>query len=528
MTFLGTLFKKTQKFKQAFYKHQASAFHQQRKELKQLLKKAKHTRFGKVYDFEGLLQSDGFQKKNKKTHYNDFFENFKARIPVHNYEKMYNDWWHQSLNGEADISWPGSINYFALTSGTSEASTKYIPITPDMLKAIQKTGVRQFMALVNYDIPPKLYAKGILMVGGTTSLNLQEHFYEGDLSGITASRLPAWFYTFYKPGKKIAQTKDWNEKLDKITYKAKDWDIGYIVGVPAWIQLLLERIIDYYNLNNIHEIWPNLSVFTHGGVSFEPYKKGFEKLLGKPLTYIETYLASEGFIAFQVRPGGDMKMVLNNGLFYEFVPFNEDNFDEDGNMVPNPESYMIHQVKEGTEYALLLSTCAGAWRYQVGDVIKFTDKERYEIVITGRTKHFISLCGEHLSVDNMNKAIHMVEEQLNITVREFTVAGIHHGSMFAHKWYIGTDDDVDNNVLKEKLDANIKELNDDYATERIAALQEVYVETLPNSVFYEYLRAKGKEGGQNKFPRVLKKTQFEDWENFVNNNQQTTSVGAQY
>jgi hypothetical protein len=172
-------------------------------------------------------------------------------------------------------------------------------------------------------------------------------------------------------------------------------------------------------------------------------------------------------------------------------------------------------VEEGKEYAILLSTCAGAWRYLIGDVIKFTSVEESEIIITGRTKHFLSLCGEHLSVDNMNKAVELVANELNITIREFTVAGIPHGSLFAHHWYIGTDEKVEKKILKERLDQHLKDLNDDYAVERKAALQEVLVDVLPVQTFYDYMEAKGKVGGQNKFPRVLKTTQREEWETFI-------------
>ncbi len=181
-------------------------------------------------------------------------------------------------------------------------------------------------------------------------------------------------------------------------------------------------------------MWPNLAFFVHGGVSFEPYKKGFEKLLGKPITYIETYLASEGFIAYQDRQHAKgMRLVTNEHIFLEFVPFNKQNFDSNSDMVQNPETLMIHEVEEGKEYALLISTNAGTWRYLIGDTIKFVDKTRCEIIITGRTKHFLSLVGEHLSVDNMNKAIQLAGEQLNICIPEFTVAGIPYQSFFAHR-----------------------------------------------------------------------------------------------
>ena len=261
-------------------------------------------------------------------------------------------------------------------------------------------------------------------------------------------------------------------------------------------------------------------VAAHGGVSFDPYRKGFEKLLGRPIYYIETYLASEGFIAYQTFPKRkSMRLVLNNGIFYEFIPFNEDNFTTNGEVKPEAKALLIDEVEEGKEYALVLSSCAGAWRYLIGDVIKFTSIEESEIIITGRTKHFLSLCGEHLSVDNMNKAIELVANEMNIAIPEFAVGGIPFESLFAHHWYVGTDDKVDKAVLKERLDYHLKQLNDDYAVERSAALKEVIVDVLPVKAFYGWMESKGKYGGQNKFPRVLKTAQMEQWNAFLEEHQ---------
>jgi len=280
--------------------------------------------------------------------------------------------------------------------------------------------------------------------------------------------------------------------------------------------MCLEMIIDRYKLNNIHELWPNLAFFVHGGVSFEPYKKGFKKLLGKPINYIETYLASEGFIAYQDRQyATGMHLVTNEHIFFEFVPFDQNNFDGDGNLVKNHKALMVHEVEEGKDYALLLSTSAGAWRYLLGDTIRFTNKERCEIVITGRTKHFLSLVGEHLSVDNMNKAIELVAEELNISIPEYTVAGEPHGLFFAHHWYVACDDVVNAELLRTKIDEKLKMLNDDYRVERTSALQEVFLDVLPPEQFLQFMRLKGKVGGQHKFPRVLKGRMLEDWQKFL-------------
>jgi len=507
---LGTLLKQGIKITKIIELENASPYSLQRKELKKLVKKAKNTQFGQTYSFEVIFQC--FKKSSKIRAY----EAFKRNVPVYNYNKIYGQWWHKAKEGEKDVCWPGIVKYFALSSGTSEAATKHIPLTKEMIKAIKKTSIRQILSLAQYPLPAELFEKGILMLGGSTHLNKSGHYFEGDLSGIQASKIPFWFQHFYKPGKRISKTRNWDSKLDEITLSAPNWDIGFVVGVPAWIQIMMERIIKHHNLNNIHEIWPNLMIYTHGGVSFDPYRKGFEKLLGKPVMYIETYLASEGFIAYQARPNvRSMKLVLDNGIFFEFVPFTETNFGDDGEIKDNAETLTIADVEEGVDYALLISTCAGTWRYLIGDVIRFTSKKDSEIIITGRTKHFLSLCGEHLSVDNMNRAVELVSEELNISIKEFTVAGIPHGTLFAHQWYVGTDDAVDTEKFKNLLDEKLKQLNDDYKVERSAALKDVYVTVLPSAAFYKWMKLKGKEGGQNKFPRVLKKSIYEEWEEFI-------------
>ncbi len=506
MPILGSILKKTIELRSKLPKEirHRDRYEEQEQVLKKLLKKAQFTHFGEYYDFNSILRSDAP------------VEEFRKKIPIHDYNLIFKNWWFRALNGEAYVTWPGRVKYFALSSGTSEASSKYIPVTSDMVRAIRKTSIRQLLSLVHYDFPREFYDKGVLMLGGSTHLNYNGTYYEGDLSGITASGIPFWFQHFYKPGKRIAKEKDWSTKLDEIVKNAINWDIGVIVGVPAWLQILIEKIIQHYNLKNIHDLWPNLSIFVHGGVSFDPYKNGFEKLLAHPLTYMETYLASEGFIAYQSYPAPhEMQLVTDNGLFYEFIPFTDRNVDEQGNLRANPETMTLAEVKEGEEYALLLSTCAGAWRYLIGDTIKFTSTGWCEIAITGRTKHFLNICGEHLSLENMNRAIKMLEDEYQIEVREFTVTPIQHGSLFAHKWYLGTDNPIPPDVAARKIDEYLKILNDDYRVERIAAIREVIVEVYPSRVFYDWMKICGKEGAQNKFPRVLRNEPLKKWEDYL-------------
>jgi hypothetical protein len=476
----------------------------QDRELKKLLIKAQGTSFGEYHGFSQIIGNQ------------DFRELFRENVPLHDYSSMFRNWWYRSLNGEPWVTWPGRVKYFALTSGTSEASSKHIPVTQDMLRAIRKASIRQLVSTTKYNFPDEFYEKGILMIGGSTHLQYNGTYYRGDLSGITASSLPFWFQHFYKPGMRISREEEWPVKLNEIVRNAGGWDIGIIVGVPAWIQIILEKIIDHYRVRNIHEIWPNLSAYVHSGVSFEPYSKSFERLLGRPIVYNESYLASEGYIACQ-QPGSDHAMALipDNGIFYEFIPFTGRNFDAEGNLLPGASSLAIGDVKEGEEYALLLSTCAGAWRYLIGDTLRFTSKDKCEIVLTGRTKHFLNLCGEHLCQDNMNRAVRMLQDELNIKINEFTVIGFSTGNRFAHRWYLGTNDYLDPAVASAKIDEYLKDLNDDYRVERIEALREVTCEIVPLSLFYSWMKLHGREGGANKFPRVLKNAQAKEWEGFV-------------
>ncbi len=508
MPILGSIIKKAYELRKIPIdqkkRKQTDPYQTQVRTLKKLLKKAQFTSFGEFYNYSEISRKA------------DPVSAFQQKVPIYDYNLMFRKWWYRALNGEAFVSWPGRVKYFALTSGTSEASSKQIPVTGDMIRAIRRASIRQLVSTVNYDFPLEFYQKGILMIGGSTHLQYNGTYHEGDLSGISAGNLPFWFQHFYKPGKRISKEREWSTKLDEIVRLAKNWDIGVIVGVPAWIQIILEKIIDHYNVSNIHDVWPNLSVYVHSGVSFVPYAKSFEKLFGKKVLYQESYLASEGYIAFQNgMESNSMQMILDNCIFYEFVPFNDRNFDWEGNIRSNPEVLTIKDIKENIEYALLMSTCSGSWRYLIGDVVKFTSKENSEIVITGRTKHFLSICGEHLSLDNMSRAIEMLENELNVEIREFGVAGIKYDSLFAHQWYLGCDDTLDPFVARSKIDEYLKILNDDYRVERIEAIKEVFVDVLPTSVFSQWMKAKGKEGGANKFPRVLKNHLLTEWQEYI-------------
>ncbi len=505
MALLGQIIKRYLKIQSTFTLRNASHRRYQELELNRLLKTAAQTQFGKYYKFDEILKSD------------ESYQLFAERIPYHNYSSMYKEWWRFSHEGEASVAWPGKVKYFALSSGTSESASKHIPVTDDMVKSTKKTGFKQLASLLNFNLPDTVFSKGVLMLGGTTALNEKGDYYEGDMSGISAKEMPKWIsYFFYKPGQKISKRPRWEDRINLIVRNAKKWDVSIVAGVPAWVQIVLEKVIEYHKVEHIHEIWPNLSLYIHGGVSFEPYRESFKKVLGHTIVFIETYMASEGSFGFQSRPGvKGISLITNNSIFYEFVPFVSENFTDDGEIKQGSKAYRIHEVVENKDYAIVISSCSGAWRYLIGDVLRFTNVAEAEIVIVGRTKQFLSLCGEHLSVDNMNKAIEQTQQKLGVAIKEFTVVGFPYDGMFAHKWYVSCDEPVDKEEVRNMIDKTLCELNDDYEVEREHALKNVFVEVLPSSAFLDFLEKKGKTGAMNKFPRVMKGRQKEEWEEFV-------------
>ena len=503
---LNQIFNTGKRLASPFSLNQKNALKQQTKTLKKLLTKAAETEYGKTYKFGEVIESKFTLRK------------YQQNVPISEYKTIH-DWWQRAYNGEENITWPGKIEYFALSSGTSEGASKYIPVSEDMIKSITKAGLRQMVSLIKTDIPKDYLAKDYLMMSGSTSLyyNNEGKTYAGDLSGITSSNVPGWFDRFSKPSHDIRSEKSWENKINRIVDEAPEWDVVGIAGVPAWIQILFEKIIAKYNLKNIHDIWPNFSFYIWGGVAIDPYKKSLNVLLDRPIMYFETYLASEGFVAFQARKEAEgMRLNFRNGMFFEFVPFNEQNFDENGNIKSNAVALNIGQVELNKNYAILLTTCSGAWRYLIGDTIKFVNLDLCEIKITGRTKHFLSLCGEHLSVENMNQAIAELSDYLSTPMNEYTVKGFTDHNIHGHRWFIACDKtDVSIETIEAKLDEFLINSNDDYATERKHALKHLKINLLPSEEFINWMQEQGKFGSQNKFPRVLSEEKYEEWVSFL-------------
>lgn len=473
--------------------------------LLNLLNKAKDTEFGVHYNFESILSSE------------DRIKAFAKNIPYFDYNKLKKEWWNRVIKGEENITWPGNPDYFALSSGTTGKKSKRIPVTDDMIKAIRKAGIKQVEALSNFDLPTSFFEKDIMMLGSSTDLNERNGRLEGEISGISASRIPFWFEGYYKPGKEIAKIDDWEERVQQIAEKAKEFDVGALSGIPSWLELMLEKVIAYNKVDSIHDLWPNLQVYTSGGVAFAPYEKSFNKLLKHPITVIDTYLASEGFIAFQERPETDaMRLVTDNGIYFEFVPFQPEYINEDGSLKQDAPSVGLSDVKLNQDYVLLISTVAGAWRYVIGDTIEFTDVERAEIKITGRTKFFLNVVGSQLSVNKMNKALLQMEEQFNIEIPEFTLAAVKIDDKFYHHWYLGIRNDIsDDEKLAIALDELLQEANKNYKVARSKALHGVKVSIVLPEVFSAWSGHQKKKGGQVKTERVMSEDRFKEWEAFV-------------
>jgi len=476
--------------------------------LEKLLRKAQHTDFGKHFKFKDLLE-----KENIST-------GFKKNVPFFDYQRMKNEWWHSVHDGKSNVTWIGEPDYFALSSGTTGKESKRIPITKDMLEAIKTAGLKQVMSLKNFDLPADFFEKDILMLGSSTDLHKRDdNKMEGEISGISAYNIPFWFQSYYKPGKSIAEIDDWDERVKHIAKKAATWDVGALSGIPSWIELMLEKVIEYHKLNHIHDIWPNLKVYTSGGVAFGPYEKSFKALTGKPVQVIDTYLASEGYIATQVRPDTDaMQLNTDNGIYFEFVPFKPEYIDKKGALKPEAPSLGIDEVKEGIDYVLVISTVAGAWRYMIGDTIQFTDVDRAEIKITGRTKFFLNTVGSQLSVNKMDDAMRHLEEVFDTKIREYTISAVKdkHDD-FYHHWYLGTHLNTNTKTVAETLDNSLKNANKNYKVARSKALKGVKVNLIDPKLFYDWNDHQKKKGGQVKMERVMDEEKFKEWQNFISN-----------
>lgn len=501
MEVIGSIIKETTRISYQRYIKKAKREEIQQRTLLKLLKKAKHTKFGAAHGFHHLV--------NKA----DVISNFQDRVPITNYERFHKEWLHRTIAGEKDIIWPGKMGYFALSSGTTIGASKKIPVSENMIRKFQKTTIQQLSGLYELQLPSSFYESNALIVGGSTDLKKVNKAYHGDLSGILAKNKSFVVAPFTKPPARISKMNEWDKKVEAIIEEAPSWDIGVIAGVPSWVSQLLELIIDRYKLTTIHDIWPNLRLYSHGGIFLKPYKAKLDHLFGKPMIYQNTYLASEGYFAYQrdFLKGG-MQLMLSNGVFYEFV---EEQFFQllDSSESVEIPTLTIDQVKERTPYAMIISTCSGLWRYSLGDTIEFTDLASKTIQITGRISFQLSTNGEHLSDSNLVEAVQLLSQSMNVSIEEFTVYSDAMDKQ--HYWYFGSKDELSETQASRTLDDLLCQLSDDYASLRSSLLKAPIIRSFTTETFYAFLETCDKVGGQNKFPHVLSDEQNSQWLAFL-------------
>ena len=446
------------------------------------------TEWGKKYQY-GLIHN---------------YDHFKEKVPLQEYNdlKPYVD---RLISGEQQLLWPTETKWFAKSSGTTDNRSKLIPVTKDSLEECHYKGGKDLLALYYENHPNrKLYKGKHLIVGGSAQINhLTADSYFGDLSAIIVKNLPWWAEIRRTPSKDIALMSQWEEKIEKMAQSTTHEDVYILAGVPSWTMVLANKVLEISGKNNLKEVWPNLELFMHGGVSFEPYKAQFERLIPDPkMNYVETYNASEGFFGIQDQiNSNELLLMLDYGIFYEFIPMSS------FNGVNSVEAVDLAGVELDVNYAIVISTNAGLWRYIVGDTVKFTSKTPYRFKITGRTKSFINVFGEELIVENADKAIARAANKIGTVVREYTVApvfmdGLENG---AHEWLIEfthVPDDVSRFQLL--LDEALRELNSDYDAKRCNnfVLGPPIIKVLNAGTFDNWLKSIGKLGGQHKVPRL--------------------------
>lgn len=506
MKIIGRLIKKTTEIgfkrinrKQLSYQHQLNT-------LTELLSKAQHTEFGFFYDFKTLLKSK------------DSVSKFQSHIPIMDYEEFHTRWLQHTIAGKSDCTWPGKIKYFALSSGTTGSPSKRIPVSIEMIRSFQRSSIRQYAILHALDLNEEFFSASGLAVGGSSKLKKIGNRFEGDLSGILKKHTSIFVKPITKPSNSISAIPDWNDKLNAMVEKAPQWNIGIVAGIPSWCIMLMERIIERYKLETIHDIWPNFRVYVHGGVYMDPYVGRLEKICSKEVYLLDTYLASEGYFAFQTSPNEKgMKLLMNNGIFFEFIPFDSRFFNEEGELISNYKALTVSEVKEGVDYALVISTNAGLWRYLIGDLVRFIDVRGHRLIISGRIKQFLSLCGEHLSLDNINQALNMINTPKRLLEPEFTI--FVDKTQQLHHWFVELVDESTNpEAIVVALDKQLSALNDDYYSARKYNLKEPQITCLPKGTIYSYMKSLQKLGAQNKMPRVLNDAQAALWFEFLSEN----------
>lgn len=434
---------------------------------------------------------------------------FRERVPVSTYEDLL-PYIERIRNGEKDVFWPGEVRWFAKSSGTTAAKSKFIPVTRESLRECHYRGATDVIALYLSSNPDsKLFSGKGLILGGSHKINkLSNKSLYGDLSAILIQNTPRWFDFFRTPSKEIALMDDFEKKLELITKITVKKNVTSLSGVPSWFLVLIRQILEWTGKSNLMDVWPGLEVFFHGGVNFMPYREQFRQFIkNENFRYMETFNASEGFFGIQDDfSTNDMLLILDSGVFYEFIPVAEINSS-------SPKSYTIGEVSKGVNYAMVISTNGGLWRYLIGDTVQFTSLFPHKFVITGRTKHFINVFGEEVIIDNAEKAIERACKATGAVVLEFTAGPVFPGtnSKGCHEWLIEFEKEPDDiNLFTLKLDEALKSVNSDYEAKRYKDLNLAMpvVRALPRGTFYKWLKEKNKLGGQNKVPRLSNSREY--------------------
>ncbi|MGE4587490.1 MAG: GH3 auxin-responsive promoter family protein [Mangrovibacterium sp.] len=467
----------------------------QRQVLFDLLSAARNTRFGEQHCFRDIATE----------------KDFKERVPLQKYEDFapYAD---RLMRGEKNLFWPGEIKWFAKSSGTTNNKSKFIPVSKQLLENVQLRGMKDVFAMYIKNNPgSKVLSGKTLTLGGSHRVNnFNNKSYYGDLSSIILENVP-FITSFYRtPATEVALIEEFEEKVEKIIDHSLSENVTSLTGVPSWYLVLLNRVLERTGRNNILEIWPNLEVFIHGGIRFDPYREQYKRIIpsGK-MNYMETYNASEGFFAIQDDPlKNDMLLMLDYGIYYEFIP-------ADSFHLENPPVFSLREVETDKNYALVISTCGGLWRYLIGDTIRFTSIHPFRIRITGRTKHFINAFGEELIIDNAEEALKKACAHTHATISEYTAGPVFMSDRQkgSHQWIIEFDrmpDDLEH--FRSILDVSLQNLNSDYEAKRHKniTLDAPRLVPAPKGLFYEWMKRRGKMGGQNKIPRLANDRQYLD------------------
>jgi hypothetical protein len=465
----------------------------QHDQLMKLLRTAQITEFGRQYDFKSIHN----------------LETFKQRVPVTNYDD-FKHYIERMMQGEQNILWPSEVRWFAKSSGTTSSKSKFIPVTYESMEECHYQGGKDVLMTYLLQKPESdiFSGKGLVM-GGSHQINQanNENFF-GDLSAVMMQNMPLWAQYLRTPDLSIAIMDNWDEKIEKMAKATLLDNVTNISGVPTWTIVLIERLFELSGKNNLAEIWPNLELYVHGGVSFTPYKERFKQLIkGNSVNYLETYNASEGFLGIQDQLGSDdMLLMLDYGIYFEFMPMSEYGKDF-------PNTFSLDQIKPNENYALVISTNSGLWRYIIGDTIKFTSVKPYRFKITGRTKHFINAFGEELVIENADFAIKAACDLTEALIVDYTAAPIYftQETKGGHEWLIEFEREP-NSVegFIHHLDKMLKQSNSDYEAKRFKdmAMLMPKVKTMPKGTFHGWLKNAGKLGGQHKVPRLSNHRKF--------------------